>query len=118
MYKKNKGNQAEKLVCDYLNSRGYKIIFTNYYSQWGEVDIIAEKNNITHFVEVKCREVLDDNLAEYSFNYKKQKSLWFCINKYLMQTNIEYWQIDLVVVYNKSRRIILYYNIILDFDIS
>lgn len=118
MSKKNKGYQAEELVSKYLYSNGYKIVYLNYYSQWGEVDIIAEKNNITHFVEVKSREVQNENLAEYAFSYRKQKALWRCVNNYLIQTDIDCWEIDLAVVYSQPRKLIYYYNIILDINID
>ncbi|MEK7502834.1 MAG: YraN family protein [Patescibacteria group bacterium] len=48
------GNTGEKLAVRFLKDRGFNIIETNYRKKWGEIDIIAEKNDILHFVEVKA----------------------------------------------------------------
>lgn len=48
------GQWAENYVAQYLESKGYVIIERNYQKKWGEIDIIAEKNNILIFVEVKA----------------------------------------------------------------
>jgi uncharacterized protein (TIGR00252 family) len=49
------GQQAEQLVANDFKSRGYKIISTNWRNKWCEIDIVAQKNNIIYFVEVKYR---------------------------------------------------------------
>ncbi|MDR2104433.1 MAG: YraN family protein [Deferribacteraceae bacterium] len=49
------GKAGEKLAADYLKKKGYKIICCNYRSFAGEVDIIAEIDNILVFIEVKRR---------------------------------------------------------------
>ena len=45
---------AEDLAAEYLSSNGYRIINRNYRKPWGEIDIIAEKEGIIAFVEVKA----------------------------------------------------------------
>ncbi|MBQ2347982.1 MAG: YraN family protein, partial [Clostridia bacterium] len=52
---KERGRQGEKLVCAYLEQKGYKIVCTNYHSRYGEIDIIAENDSVIAFVEVKTR---------------------------------------------------------------
>jgi putative endonuclease len=49
------GSQGEKAAGDYLKSKGYKIVERNYRCKLGEIDLIAEKDNIVVFVEVKTR---------------------------------------------------------------
>ena len=49
------GNKGEKRAAAYLKSKGYKIIERNYRCKLGEIDLIAEKDNIIIFVEVKTR---------------------------------------------------------------
>ena len=51
--KQKVGNLGENLACRFLEERGFKIIERNYRKKWGELDIIAEKEGILHFVEVK-----------------------------------------------------------------
>jgi len=48
------GNLGERLAARFLKERRFKIIETNYWRKWGEIDIIAEKDDILHFVEVKA----------------------------------------------------------------
>ena len=53
MHTKAKGNIAEDRACEYLRSRGFRIIDRNVYNRFGEIDIIALKDSVLHFVEVK-----------------------------------------------------------------
>ena len=48
-----KGNKAEAKAVAFLQKEGYVIIETNFYSRFGEIDIIASKEGVVHFVEVK-----------------------------------------------------------------
>ena len=48
-----KGNIAEEKACDFLLENGYTILDRNFYSRFGEIDIIAIKDEVLHFVEVK-----------------------------------------------------------------
>ena len=50
---REKGNIGEKIACDYLKQRGYFIQNRNYLKKWGEIDIVAVKSGILHFIEVK-----------------------------------------------------------------
>jgi putative endonuclease len=50
------GNQGENLAADYLKSKGYNIIKRNFYSKYGEIDIIATNKIYIIFVEVKLRD--------------------------------------------------------------
>ncbi len=48
-----KGNLAEDKACKFLFDDGFVIIERNFYSRFGEIDIIATKDEVLHFVEVK-----------------------------------------------------------------
>ncbi len=48
-----KGNIGEDKAASFLQERGFEIIERNYYSRFGEIDIIAKKDAVLHFVEVK-----------------------------------------------------------------
>lgn len=58
--KRKTGNLGEDLACRFLVKRGFEVIERNYLRKWGEIDIIAKKDNILHFVEVKSvsREII------------------------------------------------------------
>ena len=51
-----KGNEAEELAKNYLYDHGFSIVEQNFYSRFGEIDIIALKDDTLHFVEVKSGE--------------------------------------------------------------
>ena len=53
---REKGNYAEDLATSYLEELGYIVVVRNFYSRFGELDIIAEKEDVLHFVEVKSAE--------------------------------------------------------------
>lgn len=54
---KAKGDQGERIACEFLEKIGYRIVKTNYRKRHGEVDIIAanDKEGIINFIEVKTR---------------------------------------------------------------
>ncbi|WP_404820161.1 YraN family protein [Sulfurovum mangrovi] len=48
------GEKSEELATGFLERNGFVIIERNYYaSKLGEIDIIATKEDILHFIEVK-----------------------------------------------------------------
>lgn len=51
------GNLGEREAVKFLRRNGYKILEKNYVAQGAEIDIIARKNNVTAFVEVKTRNI-------------------------------------------------------------
>ena len=55
MDKKTRGNLGERLAREYLEKKGYTILAKNYKIYGGEIDIIAQKDNMYIFVEVRFR---------------------------------------------------------------
>lgn len=55
MSKQSLGKRGEDLACQYLLQKGYSIVRTNYRTQRGEIDIIALKDGVLTFIEVKYR---------------------------------------------------------------
>lgn len=50
----SKGNQNETVAVKYLENIGFVIIERNYFAKkLGEIDIIATKEEVLHFIEVK-----------------------------------------------------------------
>ena len=50
---RKKGDIAENLAKDFLRNSGFEIIECNYFTRYGEIDIIAQKDLTYHFIEVK-----------------------------------------------------------------
>ena len=51
------GNQGERAAARFLKKNGYKILERNFTALGAEIDIIARKENVTAFIEVKTRNV-------------------------------------------------------------
>ncbi len=66
------GEVAENIAQKFLIKKGYKIIETNYWlKRFGEIDIIAIKDNVYYFYEVKA---LKSNLDfDPSIHYTRAK---------------------------------------------
>jgi len=78
-----KGDAAEQRACSFLEEKGFIIEDRNFYSRFGELDIIAKKGDVLHFVEVKSGE--DYELAIQNITPTKLsrliKTAAFYINK-------------------------------------
>ncbi len=49
------GEIGENIAVLYLKRKGFSVIERNYTKKWGEIDIIARKDSILHFIEVKAK---------------------------------------------------------------
>ena len=65
------GSIGERIATEYLQKKGYHIIECNAYSRWGEIDIVAEKQNIIIFIEVKTRKSLKQGKPYEAVSYQK-----------------------------------------------
>ena len=54
-YKKNVGDLGEDFAASLMENAGYRIIARNFATKQGEIDIIAIRDGVLHFVEVKTR---------------------------------------------------------------
>jgi len=64
------GSLGEKIAALYLEKKGYVIIETNYSRKWGEIDIIARKDRLVHFVEVKTVSYETKDLLQYAVTHE------------------------------------------------
>jgi putative endonuclease len=51
--KRKIGELGEGIAAEFLRRKGFKVIARNYRKPWGEIDIIAEREGVVRFVEVK-----------------------------------------------------------------
>jgi len=49
------GKLGEKLAEDFLINKGYVILYRNWRYSYYEIDIVALKDEVPHFIEVKKR---------------------------------------------------------------
>ncbi len=55
VHKKVLGKKGEKLACEFLKKKKYKLLEKNYRTPFGEADIIAQDREWVVFIEVKTR---------------------------------------------------------------
>ncbi len=96
-----KGKSGEELAKDYLISKGYRILATNYRNRIGEIDIIAMDKDILVFIEVKTRTSISYGYAFEAVDTRKQRkiintSLVYIKYKNLVDTQLRY---DIIEVY-------------------
>jgi putative endonuclease len=79
------GSIGEQMAENYLTQNNYTILHKNWrHSHW-EVDIIASKENVLHFIEVKTRKTKKFGLPEESVSKKKIQNLINAAEEYLYQ---------------------------------
>lgn len=83
-----KGALGEKTATDYLLLQGYNILEKNYHSSYGEVDIIAKKDDILAFIEVKTRKSHSMITAREAVSKSKQVKLIKTAAMYLSKKGI------------------------------
>jgi len=94
---KELGDIAEIKAASYLESIGYTIVDTNYYTRFGEIDIIAIRSDTLHFVEVKSG--LDFERAVQNITPKKISRILKTADVYLKKHALTCnYQIDAVIV--------------------
>ncbi len=92
--KKEKGIAGEQMAERFLKKKGYKIIRKNFYSKFGEIDIIAKDKEYLTFIEVKLRNSDKFGNIEYSIDSKKKKHI-LKTAYYFLINNKEYENYDL-----------------------
>ncbi len=83
------GNLGQKIAVKFLRSKGYKILKENVYFRSGEIDILAEKNNILSFIEVKTRTNLAFGYPEEGVTDRKRAHLESAIDAYVLKYDIQ-----------------------------
>ncbi|MDP3769360.1 MAG: YraN family protein [bacterium] len=106
--RKRLGAWGELVSEKYLVDKGYSILARNYRKPWGEVDLVATKNDILVFVEVKTRDSIHAHhfLPEESITPVKKRKLRKVCEIYLAEHKIQpdqQWQIDVLsIILDKS----------------
>ena len=65
------GEKGEIYAAKLLLRSGYKIIERNFRKPWGEIDIVAIKDNVLVFVEVKTRKSRKFGMPEEAVTPRK-----------------------------------------------
>lgn len=124
------GEIGENVAVRFLVKQGFSVLDRNYTRKWGEIDIVAEKDDKLYFIEVKSvrrenlenltKEALDQYRPEDNMHPWKLKRMGRTIQTYLISEKVpdeKEWQVDLLVVFldlkSKSAKIKVVKDIIL-----
>lgn len=80
---KTRGEHGEALAAEYLKKKGYTILERNFRFKRAEVDIIAKKEKLLLFVEVKARTNEHFGFPEEAVDQKKAALIIMAANQYI-----------------------------------
>lgn len=101
------GEKGEAAAVEYLRRHGYAVLQQKYRTRTGEIDIIAKKDGVLVFVEVKTRRSTRYGLPAEAVTYRKQQKIIQTALCYLAQTQQSDapCRIDVIEVYETDGRI-------------
>lgn len=101
------GDFGEEITAEYLEENGYRILDRNYSKPFGEIDIIAIKDDLIAFVEVKTRKSDAFAYAAEAVDFYKQQRIRRASQAYLMEKNMSDFLMtfDIAEVYLDTRKI-------------
>ena len=83
------GANGETIAAKFLVKKGYDIVALNYRCRYGEVDIIAEKDEYIVFAEVKTRSENSLMLPREAVTKQKQRKIISTASLYLAASGTE-----------------------------
>ncbi|MFA5023903.1 MAG: YraN family protein [Patescibacteria group bacterium] len=94
------GARGEALARRYLESKGYRLIATNYKVSYPEIDIIAQLKTSWVFIEVKTRTKTLDSIKENPLSRWQVVNLKRAILDYVNKNhlNLEAVRLDLIII--------------------
>ena len=97
------GRWGEQMAAEYLQSLGYSVTDRNLHTPYGELDLIAIRDDQTIFVEVKTRSNLKMGYPEEALTPRKKSHLLQAIAEVMAdRTDLpQDWRIDLIAIVGK-----------------
>ena len=87
--KKKIGDKGEDDTVNFLLANGYEVLQRNYRFGRGEIDIIAHKENVMVFIEVKTRKNNKYGYPESFVDETQQERIHWAAEEYIRQSG---WQ--------------------------
>jgi len=97
------------LVTKYLEEQGYQVMARNFFTRYGELDIVARHEGYLVFIEVKYRSGTAFGAPEEAVTYYKQKHLISAAKYYLLKNGLSFEQpirFDVVAMLGEEIRIV------------
>ena len=108
-YKRKVGNEKEQAAGLFLQMQGYDILEYNFYTKYGEIDIVAKNDEYLVFVEVKYRSNKRNGLPEEAISYKKMQKITKAAQYYMLRHGLAEdtpCRFDVVVILGQEQRLI------------
>ena len=100
--KRRIGNLGEDLAEMFLVKNGFKILERNYLKKWGELDIVAKKDGLVYFIEVKSKVSHETFGVDVSRDVSRQGFTLITAqgnlsreskeDEYMPEENVHYWK--------------------------
>lgn len=98
-YKIKLGRLGEIIAARFLEKNGFKVIDRNFYTRYGEIDLIAENGDEILFCEVKARTSSEYGYPEQAVDYYKIRKILKAIGVYLQARDLnKFWRLDVISV--------------------
>lgn len=101
-YRRKVGAWGENAAAAYLQRHGYVILARNVRTPYGEIDIIAQKDDVSICVEVKTRTGSAFGPPEIAISPRKMEHMRAAAEYYAAEHGIEHWQLDVIAVETKT----------------
>jgi putative endonuclease len=85
--RKDIGNSGEEKAADFLQSKGYQVMETNYRHKRGEIDIIVKNDELMVFVEVKTRNNVEFGTPEQFVSQRQRQVIIETANAYISEVD-------------------------------
>lgn len=101
MNKRELGKMGEDIAADFLETQDIKIIRRNYFTKYGEIDLIGFKNKTIIFTEVKLRNNNKYGLPVEAITENKIKRYQNAAQMFILENNILYddMRFDVICLY-------------------
>ena len=112
------GELGETIAVTYIVRKGFVVLERNYTRKWGEIDIIARKEGVLYFFEVKATQ-WDGYQPENNMHQAKLVRLRRTLQTYLLENGLEdqEWRFGLLAVFldhqARKARVRIYDNLII-----
>lgn len=83
------GAAGERIAVEFLKTKGFEILDTNYAWMKGEIDVIATTNNNLVFVEVKTRQTDKYGNPSMAVTRAKQRQIIKIANHFIQSKKLD-----------------------------
>ncbi|GAB4503400.1 MAG: YraN family protein [Anaerolineales bacterium] len=101
-YRQKVGAWGENTAATYLEKSGYSILARNVRTPYGEIDLVAQKDDLTFFVEVKTRATNTFGPPEIAITPRKMEHMRAAAEHYAAGHSLEHWQLDVIAIEKRS----------------